>query len=36
VLLHERVRLDLVHLEERSLLADLRILLRQATAILRR
>lgn len=36
VLLHERVRLDLAYLEDRSLMGDLRILLRQATAILRR
>jgi lipopolysaccharide/colanic/teichoic acid biosynthesis glycosyltransferase len=36
VLLHERVRLDLAHLDDRSPLADLRLLLRQASAILRR
>ncbi len=36
VLLHERVRLDLAYLEDRSLMGDLRILLRQAAAILRR
>jgi lipopolysaccharide/colanic/teichoic acid biosynthesis glycosyltransferase len=36
VLLHERVRLDLAYLEGRSLSGDLRILLSQATAILRR
>jgi lipopolysaccharide/colanic/teichoic acid biosynthesis glycosyltransferase len=34
VLLHERVRLDLAYLETRSLPGDLRILVRQATAIL--
>ena len=36
VLLHERVRLDLGYLEDRGLRGDARILLRQATAILRR
>jgi lipopolysaccharide/colanic/teichoic acid biosynthesis glycosyltransferase len=36
VLLHERVRLDLAHLDDRSLVAELRLLLRQASAILRR
>jgi len=36
VLLHERVRLDLAYLEGRSTTRDLRILLSQAVAILRR
>jgi lipopolysaccharide/colanic/teichoic acid biosynthesis glycosyltransferase len=36
VLLHERVRLDLAHLQDRSLSGDLRLLVRQATVILRR
>jgi len=35
VLLHERVRLDLQYLERRSLVYDLRLLLRQVLAIVR-